>query len=102
HLMPGESREAWEEFEWERAHFETCVMLLYQFGSVWRGMKPLLLAIRALTCPCVARDLRYWRESPRRSSPPDDLDQPPEPWVAIPASMVNLFQWFVSDEQSRN
>jgi hypothetical protein len=101
-LLPGEKLEPWEEFERERAHFDTCVMLLHLRGGIWRGMKPLLLAIRALACPCVAKDLRYWQEPVRgqRSVPPDELVQPPEPWVTIPASMINLFHYLAGKEQA--
>lgn len=94
--------EPWEEFEWEKGHFESCVMLLYEFGGVWRGMKPLLLALRAFTSPCIARDLRYWQDTSLHSQSPviDELAQPPEPWASVPRAMVNLFHAFVGEEQS--
>lgn len=102
HLLPDEARAPWEEFKWEEAHFQTCVMLLYQFGGVWRGMKPLLLAIRTMACPCVARDLRHWNEAVEdgRTGIQDELAQPPEPWSIVPGSMINLFQHYVGREQS--
>jgi hypothetical protein len=102
YLLPGETRAPWEEFKWEEAHVQTCVMLLYQFGGVWRGMKPLLLALRALGCPSVARDLRHWNEAVYvpRTDAPDELEQPPEPWAVIPGSMINLFQHCVGREQA--
>lgn len=102
HLMPGQVRAPWEEFEWERGHFDTCVMLLHRLGGIWRGMKPLLLAIRSFACPCVAKDLRYWPEQVPNDRPtlPDDLAQPPEPWAVIPGSMINLFHAFVGKEQA--
>src|SRR4051812_19521248 len=83
----------WEEFEWERDHFQTCVMLLYQFGGVWRGMKPMLLALRALSAPAVASDLRYWSEA--------GADPPPEPWYTVPAWAINLFHSYIGSEQSK-
>lgn len=100
HLLPGETRAPWEEFKWEEGHFTTCVMLLYQFGGVWRGMKPLLLAIRAFACPCVARDLRHWNEQLDHPGPPHPLDQPPDPWSIVPGSMINLFHHYVNREQA--
>lgn len=103
-LAPGSSRASWEEFEWEREHFETCVVLLYHIGGVWRGMKPLLLALRSLACPSVARDLRYWPEQrpTRAGAALDDLAQPPEPWAIVPAAMLNLFQAYVGREQAQD
>ncbi len=100
-LLPGATRTPWEEFKWEEAHFRTCVMLLYQCGGVWRGMKPLLLALRAMACPCVSRDLRHWTEASERESTgvPDDLAQPPEPWSVVPGSMINLFHHYIGREQ---
>jgi len=102
HLLPGDTREPWEEFKWEEEHFRTCVMLLYQFGGVWCGMKPLLLAIRSFACPCVARDLRHWSEAAEQSrpGPPDELAQPPDPWSVVPRSMINLFHHYVGREQA--
>lgn len=100
-LNPGESRDSWEEFAWEERHFETCVNVLYRLGGVWRGMKPLLLAIRAFGCACVSLDLRYWpeRNSRNRPSNPDGLFEPPEPWSVVPRSLVNMFHVFIRDEQ---
>lgn len=101
-LLPGETLAPWEEFMWEEPHIRTCVMLLYKFGGIWRGMKPLLLAIRAMACPCVARDLRHWVEvaDERHAGARDELAQPPYPWSTIPGSMINLFQHCVGVEQS--
>lgn len=85
-------RAPWEEFEWEKDHLHTCLMLLFRFGGVWRGLKPMLLAWRALSTPGVAHDLRYWQE-PDRSSPP-------YPWVDLFAWPINLFHAFVGREQA--
>lgn len=90
-LQPGEALEPWEEFEWERSHFDACVIMLFQFGGVWRGMKPLLLALRSLATPAVAPDLRYWSEP--------NFAPPPEPWSTIPASMINMFHWCARSEE---
>ncbi len=100
-LGEGEKRAPWEEFEWERELFETCVTLLYHLGGVWAGMKPLLLAMRALACPAVASDLRYWPEPPG----PEDCvrgqrELPPETWSIVPTAMINLFHGCVGKEQT--
>ncbi len=102
-LLPDETRAPWEEFKWNEEHFTTCATLLYQFGGVWRGMKPLLLAIRSFACPCVARDLRHWNDpaDDHGAIPYDepDLLQPPEPWAVVSGSMINLFHHYVGREQ---
>jgi len=103
-LAAGSSRAAWEQFEWEREHFETCAQLLYDLGGVWRGMKPLLLALRSLACASVARDLRYWSEQrpTRVGTLVDELSDAPQPWAIVPSSMINLFQACVGREQSQD
>jgi len=86
-------RAPWEEFEWHRDHFQTCTRILYRFGGVWRGMKPLLLALRSLDAPAVAADLRYWGGEA-------DRPNPPEPWCEIPSTLINLFHQEVGREQA--
>lgn len=81
-----------EEFEWEDDHFSTCSILLFQHGGLWRGMKPLLLALRALSTPSVSDDLRYWPDPP--------LSAPPDPWHRIPATLINLFHYYAPREQA--
>jgi hypothetical protein len=83
-------RESWEEFEWEKDHLSTCMMLLHRHGGPWRGMKPMLLAIRSLTAASVATDLRYWNESGLE-------EQIPEPWSAITTWTINMFQNLIGD-----
>lgn len=102
HLLPSKVRTSWEEFEFEQSHFETCASLLFQCGGLWKGMKPLLLAIRAFGCPCVARDLRYWDETTHEKQLviPDELDQPPEPWRIVPSVLINSFHRHAGAEQS--
>jgi len=101
-LTEGERRVPWEEFEWERELFETCVVLLYHLGGVWTGMKPLLLAMRALACPSVAPDLRYWNEPPSAShgGAQAQREHPPETWSIVPTVMTNLFHAYVGREQA--
>ncbi|MBL8695654.1 MAG: hypothetical protein JNJ88_16300 [Planctomycetes bacterium] len=98
------SLEPWEEFEWEKDHLMTCATILYLFGGLWRGMKPMLLAMRALACPCVASDLRYWEEDRQRGrdAPSPEPTQPPTPWQLIPTLMVNLFHGFARREQQQD
>jgi hypothetical protein len=100
HLLPADAdgpaeekqRTPWEEFEWEKDHLQTSLILLFQFGGVWRGLKPMLLAWRSLATPAVARDLRYWQET--------DREQPPQPWADLVAWPINLFHVYVGREQS--
>lgn len=94
HVMPESPRAPWEEFEWERDHFQTCISLLFHFGGLWRGMKALLLALRSLEAPALAQDLRYWREP--------DRPNPPEPWTVIPATMITLLHAYASTEESQD
>lgn len=103
-LGEGETRATWEEFEWERELFETCSVLLYHLGGVWAGMKPLLLAMRALACPSVAPDLRYWSELPSLGpgGTGHQREPPPEIWSIVPAVMINLFHAYVGREQSED
>lgn len=91
----------WLRFEHMRVHVFVCLSLLTIAGGVWKGMKPLLLAVRRLGCPCVASDLRYWSEEyPRRHAIENDpLDQPPDPWDWLPRTLVNLFHQHVGLEQ---
>lgn len=85
-------RASWEEFEWEKDHLQSALMLLYQFGGIWRGLKPMLLAWRALSTPAVARDLRYWQER--------DREDPPKPWSDLVAWPINLFHASTGAEES--
>jgi hypothetical protein len=93
-MCSGDTRTAWQEFEWQRDHFETCTVLLHEVGGVWKGMKPLLLALRSLKSPAVASDLRYWHEP--------DREEPPEPWSLIPRALVNLFHAYAAREEERD
>ncbi len=84
-------RSPWEEFECERDHLNTCLLLLFQRGGVWLGIKPMLLGLRALAAPAVASDLRYWSEP--------DREPAPEPWNVVLEWPVNLFHAYVGGEQ---
>ncbi len=92
---------AWLAFEHEHEHVQSCVYLLFQHAGVWKGMKPLLLAIRRMGCPCVAGDLRYWPELETIGGfkPRGLPEQPPEPWAWLPRAMVNMFHAYAGREQ---
>ena len=92
HRGPGGPRDeataASEFLEFVRTReFENAAQLLYAISSddfsMWLGMKPLLLALRASKMPAVAEDLRYWPEA--------GLPNPPEPWSRIVLWMISLF-----------
>lgn len=91
----------WLAFEHEHEHLQSSVYLLFQHAGVWKGMKPLLLAVRRVACPCVAGDLRYWPELEKVSGfrPRGLPEQPPEPWAWLPRAMVNMFHAYVGREQ---
>lgn len=95
---------AWLVFEQRMPHLDTCIHLLVSTGTLWKGMKPLLLAVRRMGCPCVASDLRYWTEVHlRRPAIEDDpLEQPPEPWVWLPRVLVNLVHQYARAEQNED
>jgi len=80
-----------ERFLQQLPHIERCCKLLAHHGGLWRCMKPLLLAFRALRTPALARDLRYWEEFAN--------DPPPTPWNAIPGLLNTMFQAYAGREQ---
>lgn len=84
----------WLEFEWERENLETCLILLFSLGGIWRGLKPMLLAWRALQAPAVANDLRYWNEP--------GFEAAPIPWHLLVEWPINLFHHFAAREESRD
>jgi len=102
HLLPTEAaghveetrRAPWEEFEWERDHLRVCLMVLVEFGGIWRGLKPMLVAWRSLATPAVASDLRYWDE------PGENLAPPPRPWSDLVAWPINLFHAYAAREET--
>ena len=67
------------------------VQYLAGLKSIWAATKPLLLALRSLTVPAVAPDLRYWHVP--------DSPEPPRPWAwvaetlsAIPHTFAKLVE----------
>lgn len=91
-LSAGE--EAKEEFGSLHFHVDNCATALFRYGGVWKGMKPLLLAMRAMAVPATANDLRYWNES--------GLDDPPGPWCTIPETLAIMFHGHVRHEQAKD
>jgi hypothetical protein len=89
-------RTPWEEFEWEKDHLRVCLMVLFEFGGVWRGLKPMLVAWRSLATPAVASDLRYWDERD------GDLEPPPRPWSDLVAWPINLFHAYAAIEEAED
>ncbi len=77
------ARTAAQDYAWHAEHFHDCVSILATHGGAWRAMKPLLLALRSLTAPCVAHDLRYWDE--------EGLESVPKPWGDVPRYLINVF-----------
>jgi len=78
-------------FSEQLSHFAQCANVLARYGGIWRCMKSLLLAMRSLGTPSVAKDLRYWDEFSQ--------DQAPRPWCAIPSTMIGLFHFYAGQEQ---
>lgn len=64
-----------EEFSSRTDAYTWALQYLAGLKSIWAATKPLLLALRSLTTPAVAPDLRYW------SVP--DKPAPPQPWAWI-------------------
>jgi hypothetical protein len=80
-----------ERFAREQPHFDNCCRALATHDGIWRCWKPLLLATRALSVPCVARDLRYWHEV--------GLPPPPMPWNRVPSMIAGVLHGFAAREQ---
>jgi hypothetical protein len=74
--------------------FRRCCLLLGRHQGLFAGLKPVLLAMRALNAPCVARDLRHWDEFAD--------DPPPSPWKAIPTLFSEMFHAEVAAIQARD
>lgn len=83
-----------EEYSWQAEHLHDSVFALSEFGGLWGMMKPLLLAIRALNTPCVAKDLRYWDEQ--------GMEPVPTPWNDLPRYLINLFHFRAAREESQD
>jgi len=79
--------DAKEQFRREDDLFHLCVFILFEYCKLWDAIRPLLLALRAVTVPTVASDLRYWPEMIE----PDDLDwSKPRQWLPHPPELSNV------------
>ncbi|MCK4872592.1 MAG: hypothetical protein KAS72_07690 [Phycisphaerales bacterium] len=79
-----------EDFQHIQPHLQTCIHVLYILGGLWNGMKPLLMAFRAMSTPCLAPDLSYWNT---------ESSSPPTPWDYIPTSLVSMLHTYAKREQ---
>jgi hypothetical protein len=67
-----------------------CSVVLFETRPLWDAIRPFLLALRSLTVPAVAPDLRYWPNNGTRQSD----EKPPEPWCVIPDVIgTDFHQW---------
>ena len=91
-------REAREHVEYfasagQREARDDALMILSFFNSLWGVLKPLLLAMRSLSVPCVASDLRYWNERGFEDDPS------PQPFDCFPSAFAALSHWLMGREQ---
>lgn len=80
--------------QWEERHMRHAVGLLYCHGGVWKGLKPMLLAWRALSVQGVSRDLRYWNEH--------TASENPSRWQSVFSAPIFLFHNLARTEESRD
>ena len=74
-----------------------CSVVLFETRPLWDAIRPFLLALRSLTVPAVAPDLRYWTDD--RTCQNDE--QPPEPWREIPDVIgTDFHQWAGHEQES--
>lgn len=83
-----------EEFGKGFLHYTEAVRLLVHSEGLWAGMKPLLLALAALSTRAVATDLRYWDEV--------HLEQTPKPWVSLPSLLAGIVHAFSHAEEAKD
>lgn len=95
HLKHGERSMTTEHFQQQIPVLEAAAEILFQTGSLWDGMRPILLALHELRHLAVASDMRYWSDSWHR-------EDAPSPWNWIPETVVSLFHVFVRREQERD
>ena len=65
----AKSPEVQAEAESRRILYDDLLTFICTFGSIWTGLKPLVLALRSLTEACVRPDLWYWSEDERVKTP---------------------------------
>jgi len=81
-------------FDLQRRTLSDAVCLLAEYEGIWSGMKPMLLAWRALGAPAVARDLRYWNEP--------GLEPVPQPWSQLVMWPIALLHSHARAEEDRD
>lgn len=74
-------------------HYDDLLTFICTFGSIWEALKPLVLALRAMSQPCVPPDLRYWSEP--------DLDRVPV-WSWIPNVAAGVVHRYAKEEERRD
>jgi hypothetical protein len=82
------------EFEKQVRHLRRCASLLAFHGGLWRMVKPMILALRALNTRAVAFDLRDWDEFAD--------DPPPQPWCELPKMITAVFHAMAGREQEHD
>lgn len=89
---------------------QCCINVLISAGTIWDGIRPLVLLLRALPVPAVTGDLRYWsiRRTPKGDEPSreplfqpvDESPDPPFPWSMIPSEMASLIHGEAGREEN--
>lgn len=77
--------------------YNSCVHLVLDLGTLWQGLKPLLLAFCSLRAQAVATDLRFWHDAER------DGKEPPAwlAWSIIPTNIVAGVHNYAGREQDK-
>lgn len=84
-----------DEFRRLTDFYSTCVHLVLDLGTLWQGLRPLLLAFCSLSTQAVATDLRYWHHPERDGpDPPSWLD-----WSIISSNIVAAVHNYSRREQ---
>lgn len=90
----ADNRQQAAEFAEQVHHLRRCASLLAFHGGLWRMLKPMILALRALKTRALAHDLRDWNEF--------DDDPPPQPWCELPRMVTAVFHAMAGREQERD
>lgn len=89
--------DAADEFRRLADFYSSCVHLVLDLGTLWQGLRPLLLAFCSLRAQAVAADLRYWHHPERDGlDPPAWLD-----WSIIPSNIVAAIHNYSRREQDQ-
>lgn len=90
----ADSKQHAAEFAEKVHHLRRCASLLAFHGGLWRMLKPMILALRAIKTRALAHDLRDWNEF--------DDDPPPQPWCELPRMITAVFHAMAGREQERD